>query len=104
MERKEKTKLDNFYFQRFLHAYVQKGTHNTSVDAALFEGKELKQQPPCIEGAGSRTNRQNISGPVQPPARFEGYRLPLRCINAKWDIGMHGRKLRINLTGLHDST
>lgn len=68
-------------------------------DAALFEGKELKQQPPCIEEAGSRTNRQNISGhPVQPPARFEGCRLPLRCINAKWDIGMRGRKLRINLT------
>lgn len=67
-------------------------------DAAPFEGKELKQQPPCIEEAGSRTNRQNISGPpVQPPARFEGCRLPLRCINAKWDIGMRGRKLRINL-------
>lgn len=87
MERNEKTKLDNFYFQRGFLASVHERSLAEFDPCAMrpcFEGKELKQQPPCIEEAGSRTNRQNTRGPaVQPPARFEGYRLPLSDVSTR---------------------
>lgn len=56
--------------------------------AALFERKELKQQPLCIEEARSRTNRQNTRGPSEPPARFE--RLPTSSRTYKKGKGTAG--------------
>ena len=67
--------------------------------AALSEGKELKQQSPCVEEARSRTNRQNIRGSrrATAPAPFERLPTSSRMYQKERRHGRYRRKLRINL-------